>query len=166
MAYDGRAIANFILDFCEERNRAVSNLSLQKIIYFCHVWSLINLQRPLIKQEFEAWKFGPVLQYVYREFRNFDDQPITTRASHLDPFSGQRLAIFYRFDQETGSHLSVVADFYSQLRAAQLVDLSHVRGGPWWREWHHEGKTNPGMKIKNENIVEFYSKVRKPFSLQ
>lgn len=62
--------------------------------------------------------------------------------------------------------LTDVIDFYSKLSPGQLVDLSHAKGGPWSREWHHEGRTNPGMKIKNENIMEYYSKVRTPFLIQ
>lgn len=56
MSLDGRAIANFVLDYCEKHARPVTNLSLQKIIYFCHVWSLVKLQKPLVKQQFEAWQ--------------------------------------------------------------------------------------------------------------
>jgi len=84
MVYDGREIANFILDFCDKKNVRVSNLALQKILYFCHVWSLVKLDRPLIRHQFEAWQFGPVLQYVYREFKDFEKQPITSRAYKLD----------------------------------------------------------------------------------
>ena len=62
MSYDGRAVANFVLDFCDQHQRGITNLSLQKIVYFCHVWSLIEFDRPLVKQRFEAWQYGPVLQ--------------------------------------------------------------------------------------------------------
>ena len=36
MTHDGRAIANFILDAADRDGRAISNLSLQKLVYFCH----------------------------------------------------------------------------------------------------------------------------------
>ena len=79
MTHDGRAIANFVLDEADCIAVAVSPLALQKIVYFCHVWSLIGLGKPLIKQSFEAWEHGPVLQYLYREFRLFGARPITAR---------------------------------------------------------------------------------------
>ena len=77
IGYDGRSIANFVLDFCERNGRTVTNLSLQKIVYFCHVWSLIELGKPLIRHKFEAWEYGPVLPYLYREFKGFDRSPIS-----------------------------------------------------------------------------------------
>ncbi len=33
MSYDGREVANFVLDFCEARNRRLTHLSLQKVVY-------------------------------------------------------------------------------------------------------------------------------------
>src|SRR3954454_7540659 len=128
--YDGREIANFILDYCDSRDRPVTNLSLQKIVYFCHVWSLINLGRPLIRHKFEAWEFGPVLPYLYREFKNHDRSPIVGRATQLDAIDGKHRVVVYDFDTDTDSLLHRIAGFYSQLRAGDLVELSHAAGGP------------------------------------
>lgn len=164
--YDGRAIANFVLDFCESRGRPVTNLALQKIVYFCHVWSLIELHRPLIRHKFEAWEFGPVLPYLYREFKNYDRAPIAGRATQIDPLDGKHLVVVYNFDPETESLLDEIAGFYSRLRAGDLVELSHAEGGPWHLVWNHGGNVNPGMKIDDAKIVEFYSKAARPFSIQ
>jgi uncharacterized phage-associated protein len=166
MSYDGRAIANFVLDFCENRNREVTNLSLQKIVYFCHVWSLIELGRPLVKHKFEAWDYGPVLPYLYREFKKFDKNPVTNRATGIDTLDGRSRIIEYNFDAATTDLLNRVADFYSRMRASDLVSLSHVTGGPWDQVWNHEGTINPGMKIEDEKITSFYSRMPRPFPVQ
>ena len=100
MGVDGRAVANFILDFCEARGRKVTNLSLQKIVYFCHVWSLIERSRPLVKHEFEALKHGPLLQYVYREFKEFEDRPIIGRARRINPDTGVKEVVLHKFDPD------------------------------------------------------------------
>ncbi|WP_082554849.1 Panacea domain-containing protein [Caulobacter sp. Root1455] len=166
MSYDGRAVANFVLDFCEQKERIVTNLSLQKIVFFCHVWSLIELGKPLIRHDFEAWEYGPVLPYLYREFRMFDRLPITERAKKIDPLSGERRIVHDTFDLPTSELLERIIDFYSRMRAGDLVEISHVEGGPWYRSWHHSGVVNPGMKIDQESIVQFYSRARLPFSIQ
>ena len=164
--YDGRAVANFVLDFCERRGQALTNLSLQKIVYFCHVWSLIDLKRPLIRHKFEAWEFGPVLPYLYREFRSYDRAAIVGRAREINPTDGKYRIVQYSFDAETESLVREIAGFYSRMRAGDLVELSHAEGGPWHRVWNHGGSVNPGMKIDDARIVEFYSKAVRPFSLQ
>lgn len=166
MAHDGRAVANFVLDFCEARERRVTHIPLQKIVYFCHVWSLIELRRPLVKHKFEAWDYGPVLPYLYREFKIFEHQPINRRATRIEPLDGSNRIVEYNFDQATSALLDRVTDFYSQLRAGHLIELSHAKGGPWERVWNHRGAVNPGMKISDEDIARFYSSVVRPFSIQ
>ncbi len=157
MTVDGRAVANFVLDYCLSKGRPITNLSLQKIVYFCHVRSLVCLDRPLIRQNFEAWQFGPVLQYLYREFKDFQDNPITGRAKRLDPSTGSMYVVEYHFDKETESLLDETVDFYSRISAGDLVRLSHAPGGPWERTWNHAGAVNPGMKINNDAIKKYYS---------
>jgi uncharacterized phage-associated protein len=166
MTYDGRMVANFILDFCEQRGRMVSNLALQKIVYFCHVWSLIFLGRPLIRHKFEAWEFGPVLPYLYRDFKELDQAAIDRRATHLDPMDGMKKVVEYRFDPDTERLLREVVNFYSRLGVGELVKLSHAKGGPWYTVWHHGAIINPGMKIDDTEIAVFYSKAPPPFSIQ
>ncbi len=75
MSVDGRSVANFVLDFCAERKRVVTNLTLQKTVYFCHVWQLLVMHQPLVKHAFEAWQHGPVLSYLYRDFKEYALRP-------------------------------------------------------------------------------------------
>ncbi|MDF2369032.1 Panacea domain-containing protein [Sneathiella sp.] len=166
MTYDGRSVANFILDYCDERGYSATNLSLQKIVYFCHVWSLVKLDRPLVRHKFEAWKHGPVLQYLYREFSSLGDQPITKRATQLDRFTGCSIIAQYEFNYETEELLRSVIDFYCRFPAWQLREISHVEGGPWDQVWKSGGNVNPGMKIEDDLIRGFYSNVREPHLIQ
>lgn len=164
--YDGRSIANFVLDFCERSGRPVTNLALQKIVYFCHVWSLIDLQKPLIRHKFEAWEYGPVLPYLYREFRSFDRSAIVGRSRQIDPATGKYEIVKCNFDSETTALLTRVVAFYSRLRASDLVELSHAEGGPWHAVWNHGGRVNPGMKIDDLAIRDFYSRAVGPHTVQ
>lgn len=164
--YDGRSVANYILDYCDSRDRRITNLALQKLVYFCHVWALIGLGRPLVRHKFEAWEFGPVLPYLYRSFKNFDRSPIVGRATQIDPADGKQRVVEYNFDSQTDSLLREIVSFYSRLSAGALVDLSHAEGGPWYSVWNHAGSVNPGMKIDDASIVKFYSKVPAPFTIQ
>jgi uncharacterized phage-associated protein len=166
MEYDGRAVANFVLDACSEQQVEVSNLALQKLVYFCHVWTLIDRGEPLIKQRFEAWEYGPVLPYLYREFKAFDRSPIKGRATKIDPVTGNQVVVPYDFDRTITDILKKVVSFYGRLQPGDLVNLTHATGGPWYKVWNHSGSINPGMKIENSDIVTFYSKRVSRFELQ
>ncbi|MFC5441663.1 Panacea domain-containing protein [Rhodanobacter ginsenosidimutans] len=157
MIGNGRALANFVLDECQREGRPITNLALQKIVYFCHVWSLVKLRQPLVKQRFEAWQFGPVLQYLYRDFKEFERKPITTRSKGLDPITGELQVVPYHFDIKVTQLLQQVVRVYSKLSPGSLVDLAHVTDGPWQRVWCHDGDVNPGMTITDESILDFYA---------
>ena len=163
MSHDGRAIANYVLDTCAAAGKPITNLALQKLVYFCHAWSLAELNKPLIKHQFEAWQYGPVLQYLYRDFKDFDREPITTRAKKLDPSTGQKKTVPYELDEVTDNLLKKVLGFYGRLSAGTLLQLSHAEGSPWEVIWNHKEEINPGMTIDNDLIRQYYSSVVTPF---
>jgi len=164
MSYDGREIANFVLDACDATGKNVTNLALQKIIYFCHVWTLIEYQKPLLKHQFEAWEFGPVLPYLYRDFKENSSAPIKSRAKRIDPATGQHFVPLPDLEEDLKKHLLRIVDHYTKLSAGALVALSHVEDGPWHTTWNHKTKINPGMKISDDQITTFYAAVNKPFA--
>ena len=160
---DGRAVANLILDIAESEGRDVTNLALQKILFFCHGWCIAKLGKPLVKQEFEAWQYGPVLQHVHREFKTFDRSPIKSRARKLDPATGERVDLDITLDEETREVVHAATVFYSKLRPGTLVEMSHVAGGPWDRAWNHGGTINPGMRLQNDEIEQHFKALKAPF---
>ena len=71
-------IAKYIIDKCTKDNCPISNLQLQKILYY--------IQREFLQQgeiafpeEIEAWQFGPVVPEVYRQYCGFGALPIRMR---------------------------------------------------------------------------------------
>jgi uncharacterized phage-associated protein len=156
MTYDGRAIANCVLDLADAEGIQLSNLALQKIVYFCHAWHLVETGDPLVKTEFEAWQHGPVLQYLYRQFKAFENQPIRARATAMNPHSGKQELVPYQIDSDTIDRIKKVVGFYGKMEPWDLVDMSHEKGGPWYEVWNHSGKVNPGMKISHTAIHEFF----------
>jgi hypothetical protein len=89
MANDPRAVANFILDVADIRGLPITNMSLNKIIYFAHGWSLGKRGKPLVSATFEAWQHGPVLPLIYRQFSKAGSMAISFRATAIDPSSGR-----------------------------------------------------------------------------
>lgn len=166
MSHDGRAVANWILDASERNGIGLSNLALQKIIYFCHAWHLVETGDPLIENQFEAWQHGPVLNYIYRQFKSFEARPITGRATAMNRFTGRQEIVQIDLPQNLADRLERIVRFYGKLEPWDLVDLSHESGSPWDKTWHFDGKVNPGMKISNEAIAEYYSKASPHYRVQ
>ncbi len=135
---DPRALANFILDTFENRGISISNLSLQKYMYFCHGWCWAHFDRALIDREFEAWQFGPVSRLVYSQFSASRRKPIATRAHVVTPLGATSSIIPYAFSATMNVFLRHVLEKYWNLTAFQLSDLTHDVGSPWWRVRHDE----------------------------
>ncbi|WP_300351050.1 type II toxin-antitoxin system antitoxin SocA domain-containing protein [uncultured Alcanivorax sp.] len=163
---DGREVANYVLDYAESKGFGVTNLSLQKIVYFCHAWYLVSTGGPLVKHSFEAWEYGPVLPYLYRDFKSFGDKIITTKAKKLDVMTGRYVKAEMKIDEDEERLLMNVVAFYSSLSPSQLVALSHHSEGPWSKVWNFRNRINPGMKISNEEIMNFYSSQKRCYTVQ
>lgn len=64
------SVANFIIELANKHNLPVTNLQLQKILFFVQGFSLAEYQSSLINGKFSKWQYGPVQQDVYHAFRD------------------------------------------------------------------------------------------------
>ncbi len=83
MAYPAAAIANEFLDLAEKDSRKLTQMHVQKLVYFAHGWFLALKREPLVRERVEAWDYGPVIRQLYDAFRSFGSRPITDRAHEL-----------------------------------------------------------------------------------
>lgn len=131
-----RHVANSVIQACRARGiKDVTPLKLQKLIYFLHGWHLAFTEKPAVSERFLAWRYGPVLDSVYREFRHFGSAPITDYATEFDPISGKNIAYVIgdsnADSKKFGETLSNVLNSYGHLGGLQLSALSHAQGSPW-----------------------------------
>lgn len=129
--YDPRAIANIILDEADRRGLKITNLALQKLLYFAHGIYLTKTKQPLVSGYFEAWQYGPVHPSVYRAFKPSGSAPIINRAVAKDPLTGQARELPKPTDLDIIDLVSDVMRSYGHLPPGRLVDLSHAKDSPW-----------------------------------
>jgi uncharacterized phage-associated protein len=155
--FDARGIANLILDRTDGAGLAITNMAINKLIYFAHAWFLATFQRPLVIQQFEAWQHGPLVQDVYHSFKKYGDRPIRDRAEKLDRETVQYVKCEVDVRGNDLELLHRVIDNYATIPATKLRAMTHVSGGPWDRVWNYEGHSNPGMVIPDDMIAEYFS---------
>lgn len=129
--YDPRAVANLLLDVADEFGISVSNLALQKLLYFAHGHFLIETGRPLVSGAFEAWNNGPVHPAVYHAFKSAGREPIRTRAVGRNIITGEVRQLVSPRTADVLRQLRKVIDAYGHLSAGLLVAISHAKDGPW-----------------------------------
>jgi uncharacterized phage-associated protein len=115
----------------------------------------------LIKNKFEAWKYGPVQRVIYDQFKSFKDAPIhDTRATFIDPLTGEAVAKDVEIDGDHASLIISVLEKYQRFTASQLVQESHVEDGPWEYVWQQaDDAIYPGMKIPDALILDHFRRL-------
>lgn len=66
---DPLAVANYIVKLDNKNNLPITNLQLQKVLFFLQGYSLSKQQTELIAGNFTKWKYGPVEKDVYGAFK-------------------------------------------------------------------------------------------------
>lgn len=159
--YDVRDIANFVLDSADRRNLSITNLSLQKLLYFIHGWFYSIYDEPLVRNKFEAWQYGPVQRVIYDQFKTFKNGPIRgVRATYIDPETGESVYKLPKVETNHASLIEQVIDKYAKFTAGQLVEESHAEDSPWEYVWHQaEEVVYPGMRIPDSLIVDHFKRL-------
>ena len=113
-----RAAANYILWFCQQHGDPITNLKLQKLLYYAQGWFLALYGRPLFREPLRAWIRGPVEYGVWKAFNEFRWEPITKKIAK---------PAISTFDQ---NHLQEVLDVYGDFSAYTLERMTHEEE-PW-----------------------------------
>ena len=114
-------VANYFLaQTDEEAGDLISNLKLQKLVYYAqgfHV-AMFNM-KPLFNEPLEAWTHGPVVVSLYHAYKSFGSGPIP-RPKDFDPDV---------LTSEIRELLDEVYKVYGQYSAWKLRNLTHEE--PW-----------------------------------
>ncbi|MGM5049539.1 Panacea domain-containing protein [Tardiphaga sp. 604_B6_N1_1] len=130
--YEARKICNYLLAHYDAREFNLTNLRLNKLIFFIHAAGLAERPDGLVRNHFEAWQFGPVIRPVFDAFKSYGDRWISAPARYLDYSTGQERPI--PFDDIAPADAEIIDRVfkqYSHFTTGQLVALSHEPGGPW-----------------------------------
>jgi uncharacterized phage-associated protein len=110
-------VATWLINLSHEKDAPVSNLKLQKLLYYSQAWNLAFYKEPLFEEDFEAWVHGPVVPEIFRTYRDHKWNSIPkVKASRITARAKQ--------------HLEEVWRVYGSLKAFDLERLTHSES-PW-----------------------------------
>ena len=139
MRYDAIDVARYIITVCTNKEKPISNLKLQKMLYFLWVEYFRVTGRRLFDNPICAWKLGPVIPDVYYEYCTYAGIPITGRyLTGVDPRDGELL------DEFIGKYIDIPV--------FELVAETHKMNGAW--DTTYEGGIGNRRIIPFELIVE------------
>ncbi|EAH6092207.1 DUF4065 domain-containing protein [Campylobacter coli] len=137
-------VAKHIINYCLSIDNPISNLQLQKILYFIDIYHLIRTNKRLIEDEnFKAWDYGPVIENIYKKYSFFASNPINIYQDFTEEFDGNIRGELYGY-----------IDKLSKMYPSVLVEKSHESDSPW-------DKTKKYETILPELLEEYASQYRK-----
>lgn len=164
MSFSADAVANEFLDLAASENIAISPMKLQKLVYYAHGWHLGLDEDKLIDEPIQAWRYGPVIQSLYREFKRFGSDPITEKALNARLSNKQvtfwtpSLAAENPSCEFQKSVIAKIWSLYKSYTGGQLSTMTHQAGTPWHTvvSAFPKGTFLEGVTIPNELIKEYF----------
>lgn len=111
-------IAEFFIRFANETGDYISNLKLQKLVYYAQAWHLGIYGSPLFEEDFQAWIHGPVIPALYFQYNSFGWRPILKDIKKPE------------LPENIESFLKEVTEVYFSCDAYELERMTHQED-PW-----------------------------------
>jgi len=162
--YPAEKIANYFILKGLLDEKPVTHLKLQKLVYFAHGWHLAMYNTPLIDEEVQAWKYGPVILSLYHKLKHYGKTPINMTI----PETPKETGLSSQPNGELGEDMRKFLDFiwrvYGRHTAVDLATLAHVSDSPWAKtiEANGGGFMIRDAVIGNELIKEYFVNEYRP----
>ena len=113
-------IAEYILYKAGKEDELISNMKLQKLLYYCQGFHLAIIGDDLFEEEIVNWMHGPVVVEVYDKFKG-------NGANAIDPVHDFNES---EIPQESKELIDEVYSIYGQFSASALRNMTHNEP-PW-----------------------------------
>lgn len=133
------SVVNYILKTLgDEVEQDITNLKLQKLLYYCQGYYLALRGKKLFDTPLEAWKYGPVVPVVYQNY-SFAGRSCIPCPAEFDQSS---------LSDDEKQIIDGVLRMYGCYSASKLIEMSHSET-PW-------ATTAQGEVIPTDLISSFF----------
>lgn len=136
---NAKQVAEFFLQLSEpEVGDILSNLKIQKLVYYAQGFHLAMYDTPLFDEQIVAWEHGPVVEALYHEFKVYGSNPIPQPEDFdVNQFSTEQIEL-----------LKEIYEVYGQFSAWKLRNMTHSEQ-PWLA-------TERNQVIDNALLAEYF----------
>lgn len=146
MTYKALTIAKWFAAWAEAEDADLSNLKLQKLLYYAQGWHLGMYGRPLFDDKIQAWSHGPVVPAVYHAFKSFEAADV--RLDPSDAFDWDDV------NEDTTDFLIDIWERYGGFGAWKLRNMTHNEAP--WRD--HFDPSERHTVISNGDMQRFFAR--------
>lgn len=118
--YRALTVAEHVIERCNKNGQSISNLKLQKILYFIQAEFLVRTEKVCFSEKIEAWDFGPVVPVVYHRYKVYG-------SANIPCFRARSDRKILKRDMDI---MDDIIDASAQYSASKLVEITHSQI-PW-----------------------------------
>ncbi|MDY6226980.1 MAG: DUF4065 domain-containing protein [Clostridium sp.] len=106
-------------------------LQLQKLVFLVYSQYALKYDKPLFKEKFEAWEYGPVMRKLYYKLDRYKKEKI-----QFEDIDFEKLKLKLKFSKvadikEVLECIDSIILKYGSKNGGELIDITHVKGSPW-----------------------------------
>jgi len=98
----------------------ITNLKMQKLVYYCQGFHLALYGKPLFPETIEAWEYGPVCPDLYQKLKLHKSEPLPVPTENYTE----------KFTDEELRFMAMVYGVYGQYSAWRLREIT-IQESPW-----------------------------------
>ncbi len=124
--YNALQVAEYVIEYSTSNGTPVSNLRLQKVLYFIQAEFMVSKNVACFNDKIEAWDLGPVIPTVYRKYKVFGASsiPVVNNVSFDNGITSD--------DIKT---ISQTVDQCNRYSTSALVEITHNQE-PWIKAYN------------------------------
>lgn len=163
-------IANYIIWFAKNKfQKGITNLQLQKILYFSYVDYLNRYDKKLFREPIEKWQYGPVVPAVYHSFKDYGFFNINEPKQEFEvEFVDGKLHLNEKkfdpsfIEKDTKDLLDSVVNKWIEVPAFKMVEITHEE--PMWKNYQSQILSGErSLQYSDEEIKSFYRSKKNEF---
>lgn len=122
-------VSQYVLSLAQNNpEEDLTNLKLQKILYYLQGYSLALYNKELFLDEIEPWKYGPVVSEVYHTYKTYGDDCIVLPDLDLN---------FNYLTEAQKTFINKVYSYFRQFSGIKLMEMTHLEQ-PWASSYNVE----------------------------
>ena len=150
--YSSRQIANYFIKKSQASGQELTPMKLIKLCYIAHGWYLGLYGQQLLSEIIYAWKYGPVIDTIYKDFKQYGSNQIT------ELLFEENQKNYPLPDNKIMPFLDAIWNAYGGFNAIELSAMTHEKGTPWDTVWNIRGGKNQQYAIIPNDIIEEHYK--------
>lgn len=152
--YNASLIAYKFVQRGIEESNPLTQMKLQKIVYLAQGLHLSLYDgAELVKEDFQAWKYGPVIPSIYHDYKLYGSSLIQDLS--LIDFNDFTFYLSTDLDDNAESAIEDAWKIAKDIPGTQLSNWTHNEGSPW-HKFYREGVND--IIIPKQEIRGYFSK--------